>query len=203
VLRDAELRDSGPQFSHVATICNVRFRPIADIGISATAWHSEAMVDTRALFQIGDAAEEAGNFAHARTAFERGAALGDADCLSRLAYLFDTGRGVEADKAIAMRLYQRAWRKERNVMAGSNIAILYRERQHWQPMFRWWQRVATTGDGSSELEMAKCYLRGRGVKRDLQAALRCLAAAEGSAYISDYERDLARRLLRKLRLRRV
>jgi TPR repeat protein len=161
------------------------------------------MVDTRALYQIGDAAEEAGNFAHARTAFERGAALGDVDCLCRLAYIFDTGLGVGADKLVAMRLYQRAWRKDRNVMAGSNIAVLYRERRQWQFAFRWWQRVADTGDGSSQLEMAKCYVRGRGVKRDLNAALRCLAVAESSTYISEYERDLARRLLRRLRPRPV
>jgi uncharacterized protein len=157
------------------------------------------MLDTFVLFQIGDAAEEAGNFAHARAAFERGAALGDVACISRLAYLFDTGTGVEVDKATAMNLYQRAWRKERDAVAGSNIAILYRERRQWQSMFRWWQRVATTGDGSAQLEMAKCYLRGRGVRRDLQAALRCLAAADVSPYISEYQRDLAQRLRRKLR----
>lgn len=161
------------------------------------------MVDTRALFRIGDAAEEAGNLTHARAAYERGAALGDADCLTRLAYLYDTGAGVPADKVAAMRLYQRAWRIDRNIAAGSNIAVLYRERQKWHAMFRWWRRVAETGDGSSQLEMAKCYLRGRGTKRDLQAALRCLAAAAGSDYISAYERDLARRLLRKLRPRSV
>jgi uncharacterized protein len=177
--------------------------PVADIGISTGAWHSKPMVDTYALFQIGDAAEEAGNFAHARAAFERGAALGDVACLSRLAYLFDTGTGVEVDKTTAMRLYQRAWRMDRDIVAGSNIAILYRERRQWQLMFRWWKRLAATGDGSAQLEMAKCYLRGRGVKRDPQAALRCLAAAEGSAYITECERDLARRLLGKLRPRVV
>lgn len=160
-------------------------------------------MDTFALFQVGDAAQEAGNFAHARAAFERGAALGDVACLSRLAYLFDTGTGVDVDKATAMQLYQRAWRKARCNVAGLNIAILYRERKKWWPMFRWWQRVAATGDGGAQLEMAKCYLRGRGAKRDLQAALRCLAAAENSACITEYERDLARRLLRKLRLRVV
>lgn len=159
------------------------------------------MLDTSVLFRIGDAAEEAGNLAHAFKSFERGAALGDADCLCRLAYLFDTGTGVEADKATAMRLYQLAWRKDRNVAAGSNIAILYRERQDWRAMFRWFQRVAETGDGSSQLDMAKCYLRGRGIKRDVQAALRCLAAAESSVFISEYERDFARRLLRKIRIR--
>jgi TPR repeat protein len=161
------------------------------------------MVDTQALLHIGVAAEQAGDFQHARTAFERGAALGDADCLCWLAYLYDSGEGVDIDKALAMRLYQRAWRMERNGMAGSNIAILYRERQDWRAMFQWWKRVAATGDGSSQLEMAKCYLRGRGVKCDVQAALRCLAAAAGSDYISEYERDLAQRLLRKLRPRPV
>lgn len=161
------------------------------------------MVDTSVLFQIGNAAEEAENFSHARAAFERGAALGDVNCICRLAYLFDTGTGMEADKALAMRLYQRAWRLERNGSAGSNIAILYREQRKWQSTFRWWKRVAATGDGGAQLEMAKCYLRGRGVKRDAQAALRCLAVAEASADISEYERDLAQRLLRKLRLRQV
>lgn len=159
------------------------------------------MVDTSALFRIGDAAEDAGNLEHARSAFERGAALGNADCLCRLAYLFDTGKGLEANKAMAMRLYQLAWRQERNVAAGSNIAILYRERKNWRAMFNWFQRVAETGDGSAQLDMAKCYLRGQGVKRDVQAALRCLAAAETSVYISEYERDLAQRLLRKFRIR--
>lgn len=171
--------------------------------IAHLASYATKMVATDALFRIADAAEEAGNYELAHQAFERGAALGDCTCLCRLAYLFDTGRGVNVDKATAMRLYRRAWRKERNAVAGMNIAILYRERRDWRSMFRWWQRVAEDGDGSARLEMAKCYLRGRGVKRDLQAALQCLAAAASSAYITEYQRELAQRLLRQLRPRRV
>lgn len=161
------------------------------------------MVSTDALFRIADAAEEAGNYDLARDCFERGASLGDSSCLCRLAYLFDTGTGVEADKATAMRLYQRAWRTDRNTVAGMNIAILYSERGDWRSMFRWWQRVASLGDGSAQLQVAKCYLRGQGVKRDLQEALRCLAAAASSVYITEHERELAQRLLRKLRPRQV
>jgi TPR repeat protein len=81
------------------------------------------MVNTEALFSIGDAAEEAGNYTLARQSFERGAALGDADCQSRLANMFDVGSGVAIDKAVAMRLYQQAWRRGSTV-AGMNIAIL-------------------------------------------------------------------------------
>jgi TPR repeat protein len=161
------------------------------------------MVSTDALFRIADAAEEAGNFDLARKSFERGASLGDTTCLCRLAYLFDTGTGVETDKKLAMRLYQRAWRIDRNTVAGGNIAILYREQKNWRQTFRWWQRVAHLGDGSAQLELAKCYLRGRGVRADVQAALRSLAVAERSIYISEYERELAQRLLRRLHPRRV
>jgi len=160
------------------------------------------MVNTEALFRVGDAAEEAGNYTLARQSFERGAALGDAECLFRLAYMFDIGSGVETDKAMAMRLYQRAWRRG-STTAGMNIAILYRERQASRAMFQWWRRVADTGDGSAQLEMAKCYLGGTGVKQDPQAALRCLAVAVRSTFISEEEREEAERLLGTLRPRQV
>lgn len=65
-------------------------------------------------------------------------------------------------------------------------------------MFRWYQRVAATGDGSAQLEMAKCYLAGSGVRKDRGAALRCLAIAVGSRYISECEREEAEALLAPL-----
>jgi TPR repeat protein len=161
------------------------------------------MVSTDALFRIADAAQEAGNYDLARNSFERGASLGDSTCLCRLAYLFDTGTGVRADKETAMRLYQKAWRTDHNAVAGENIAILYGEQKNWRQAFRWWQRVADLGIGSSQLELAKCYLRGQGVRRDPQAALRCLVAADASTYITENERALARRLLRMHRPRQI
>lgn len=161
------------------------------------------MANTDALFRIGDAAEDEGNFTLARQSFERGAALGDTTCLCRLARMFDLGGGVEADKPMAMRLYQRAWRRDKNTVAGSNIAILYRERSDFRAMFRWWKRVAEEGDGSAQLEMAKCYLNGTGVKRCPQSALRRLAAAVGSDYITEHEREEAQSLLDSLRPQQV
>jgi hypothetical protein len=158
------------------------------------------VVETEALFRIGDAAEESGNFALARRSFEHGAALGDAECLCRLAYLFDVGSGVEIDKAAAMRLYQRAWRGG-SIGAGHNIAVLYRERRSFRAMFRWWKRVAGTGDGSAQFELAKCYLDGIGVRQEAQAGLRCLSQATRSPYISEDEREEAQALLETFRPR--
>jgi TPR repeat protein len=158
------------------------------------------MVNTDVLFSIGDAAEEAGNFDLARQSFERGAALGSAECMSRLAYLFDVGAGVPADKALAMRLYQQAWRRGSHV-AANNIAILYREQGKLGAMFRWFQKAALNGDGSAQLDMAKCYLDGIGVRRNPQAAIRCLSASLNCDYISEAEREEASELMEALRPR--
>lgn len=116
--------------------------------------------------------------------------------------MFDVGTGVEIDKSAAMRFYQQAWRRGSTV-AGMNIAILYRERQNSRAMFQWWKRVAASGDGSAQLEMGKCYLSGRGVRQDLQAALKCLAAAIRSTHITDNELEEAQALLDTLRPRQV
>jgi len=161
------------------------------------------MVDTDALFRIGDAAEEAGDFGLALRSFERGAALGSPECLTRLAYLYDVGVGVEVDKDLAMALYQRAWRRNGSVVAAQNIAILYHEVGRYREMFRWYQRAARNGDGSAQLDLAKCYLDGLGVRKDIQLAVRALAIAEGSIYITEYERDEALALVEMLKPRLI
>lgn len=156
------------------------------------------MPDTDALLRIAYEAAEAGNFDHARRCYERGAELGDALCLHALAYMYDIGEGVAADKGLAMKLYRKAWRRGSHASA-SNIAILYREQGRMRTMFGWYRRVALAGDGSAQLEMAKCYLDGIGVRTDVQAALRCLAAASASYYIAECEREEAQALLARLR----
>jgi uncharacterized protein len=150
-------------------------------------------------FCNGDAAEEEGRLEFARQSFERGAALGDPTCLTRLARMFDEGIGVDVDKREAMRLFQLAWRRGNDAVAATNIAILYREAGKRRSTFEWFCRAADTGDGSAQLDKAKCYLNGEGVRKDEQAALRCLANAVASYYISEYEREEAQALLENLR----
>ncbi len=154
------------------------------------------------LLEQGYAAEEAGNYAHARACFEQGAALGDAICWTRLAYMFDTGIGVPIDKAEAMRCYRQAWR-QRSTVAANNIAIIYRERGNRRAMFQWFMRGALEGDGGQELEVGKCYMKGSGVRCDLELALRWLASAARSNHICEADREEAEALLAGLRLRSV
>lgn len=156
------------------------------------------MVDTNILFRIAEAAEEKGEFDLARSYFERGAALGGTECITRLAYMYDIGMGVDISKETAMRLYKKAWRRGNSVTAANNIAVLYRERGNRRAMFEWYERAARIGDGSACFEMAKCYFAGAGVRTDVQAGLRCLAVAIQSDYISEAEREEAEVLMSSL-----
>jgi len=163
------------------------------------------MVNTDALLHIADAAEEAGNYDLARRSLERGAALGDAGCMMGLAYIHDVGGlGAKEDKHRAMRLYRSAWRKGWSG-AANNIAVLYRERGNHRAMFQWFKRAADAGDGGAHLDLAKCYLAGTGVRKDVQAALRCLATAIDTDLesITEAEREEAQALMKTLRLRVV
>ena len=163
------------------------------------------MVNTDALSQIAHAAEEAGNYDLARQSFERGAALGDAGCIMRLAYMHDVGGlGVKADKRRTMQLYRSAWRKGWPG-AANNIAVLYREQGKHRAMFQWFKREADAGDGGAHLDLAKCYLAGTGVRKDVQEALRCIAIVIGSNLesITEAEREEALALKVPLRLRVV
>ena len=163
---------------------------------------SESPLDTNALFQIAWDSGQKGDWDHARRCYERGAILGDPQCIQALGYMYDVGEGVPADKAMAMKLYRRAWRLGDHA-AASNLAVLYREQGKTRTMFQWFRRLADAGDGSAQLDMAKCYLDGRGVRRNLQAAAKCLANAAASPFISEAEREEAQSLLDTLRPRAV
>ncbi|WP_374659560.1 hypothetical protein [Phenylobacterium sp.] len=153
------------------------------------------MNDTDALFRLGDAAQDAGDYHAARSAFEQGAALGDMTCLERLAFLHDTGLGAAPDKAFAMRAYQRVWRRTRSTAAANNIAILYREQGRAAAAFRWFARAAEHGDGDAMVEVAKRRLKGHGVRRSTDQARRILMRALASRNITEAGREEAAALL--------
>eukprot|EP01030_Chromulinospumella_sphaerica_P011287 gene11287-11090_t len=98
-----------------------------------------AQVNTDALLLLAWAAGESGDLQSARRCYEQGAALGDPQCLQALGYMYDVGEGVTQDKAQAMTLYRKAWRRGSHA-AANNIAVLYREQGKPRLMFRWFER---------------------------------------------------------------
>lgn len=161
------------------------------------------MIDAELCLRRGCEAEEAGDYELARTCYERAAALRDPIGLTNLAYLYDVGLGVAADKARAMQLYRRAWRLHGDGCAANNIAILYRERGDRRAMVRWYQRCAATGDGDAQVELAKCYRDGLGVRRSPEHMARRLAAALASSHVTDAAREEAEAMMAAIRPRVV
>ncbi|MFT4251645.1 MAG: hypothetical protein QM608_04085 [Caulobacter sp.] len=159
------------------------------------------MIETEALLHIACEAEEAGDYARAREGYARCADLGDITGLTNLAYMHDTGLGAPPDKDEAMRLYRQAWRKARSTVAANNIAILYRERGDYRAMVRWFARCAAEGDDSACLQLAKCYLEGVGVRRSVDAAVRCLAKVLSSDNVYEDDVEQAQALMEQFRLR--
>ncbi len=156
------------------------------------------VINCEALFRLGDAAEDAGDFQMARRSFERGAELGDQLCLDRLAHQLDVGLGGESDKPLAMRYYRRAWRLGSHT-AANNIAILYREAGKRRAMFQWFKRALERGDLDANLQLAKCYLAGTGVRKSVELALRHLAATVSNESVFESSREEAEALLAQFR----
>lgn len=150
-------------------------------------------------FMRGDAAENAGDYAAARSAFEQGAARGDTMCLSRLAYMYDTGLSVRTDKSRAMRLYLQAWRLAPNEAVANNIAILHREAGNHRQMFQWFRRAVKLGDHDCYLDLAECYRDGLGVPKSLPLAVHCLVKVLRAEFVFDHTAEEARAMLRRLR----
>lgn len=161
------------------------------------------MVETRALFILGDTAEDEGRFEAARANFTRGSELGCTLCMTRLAYLYDTGAGGATDKAQAMRLYRRAWRLKQCLDAGNNIGIIYRERGDHRGRVRWLKKLVALNHGDAHFELAKCYLAGTGVRKNVQAALRHLSVALQLDEFYNDDREEAESILEAMRPQQV
>ena len=72
-----------------------------------------------------------------------------------------------------------------------NIAIVHRERGNWKAMLAWSRKASALGDGDAELDMAKCYLQGRGTLRSRAKVLKHLRRAIRSSHISPAGREEA------------
>ena len=145
------------------------------------------------------AAQEAGDLRAAFLHWRIAVAQGHLGSLMNLGYCHDEGLGTPRSKHAAMRCYLRAARAGCGGCA-SNVAILFRERQHFRAMFRWFRRAADLGDGCSLVDLAKCHRDGRGTPRSRSRAIAHARQAARSTHISEASREEAGEILGALRL---
>jgi len=119
---------------------------------------------------------------------------GDMDAYHMLGYLYDTGEGTRRSAKHAMTWYLRSYNAG-NSSSATNIATMYREAGNSRKEFEWYARAAALGDGDADVEVAIRLLSGKGVRRNLNLAIRRLRAVQKVKHTSEGARDLARHLL--------
>ena len=133
---------------------------------------------------------ERGDLVAARQLFARALAEGNSSSALNLGYFYDEGIGGTRSTFSALKWYGYAYRHG-DSSGAINIAIVHRERGNWKAMLAWSRKACALGDGDAELDMAKCYLQGRGTLRSRAKALKHLRRAIRSSHISPAGREEA------------
>jgi TPR repeat protein len=153
-----------------------------------------ARVAAEAVEEAAHQAWDIGDLRAAFDGFRAGAALGWCGCMINLGYFHDEGLGTLRSMDEAMRWYRKAF-ESGDVVAATNIAILFRERDNPRRMFHWLRRGALRGDGDAHVNLAQCYRDGAGVPRSTARAVACARKALRSRWISPAGIEDARRVL--------
>ncbi len=138
---------------------------------------------------------EAGREVLAFQALKRLAEAGDEGAYHMLGYLYDAGEGTRRSTRKAMFWYLRSF-GHGNSSSASNIATIYRDAGDSRKEFEWYCRAADLGDGDADLEVAIRLLSGKGVRRNVQLAIKRLKSVQKVENTSEAARDIARQLLR-------
>ena len=108
--------------------------------------------------------------------FMRGALAGDVSLASRVGVHLSNGEGVRRDTAAALRWMHWAYRHGSSCDA-SNTAVTYAESGRWRLAAKWWARAVVSNDGDACVDLALCFLVGRGVRRQPMKARALLLQA--------------------------
>jgi hypothetical protein len=133
-----------------------------------------------AMTKKGKDAYEAENYVVARGWFEKAAALGDAEAMMGMSWIYGNGRNVPKDETEALR-----WRKmsAENGNAGAMwlIGRAYEEGenvpQDYAEAMRWYKKAADRKDITAMRSIAQLYENGRGVTKDYAEAMRWFGKA--------------------------
>lgn len=69
--------------------------------------------------------------------YKKGAKKGDYNCQHNLAYLYDTGIGVENNSSKAIYWYKKSYSNNPTVSSAKNIAIIYLEQGKYLKALKW------------------------------------------------------------------
>jgi TPR repeat protein len=150
------------------------------------------------LWLRGYDAENEGKLRSAFRLFLAAAKAGSDNGESHLAYCYDVGIGVKANRAKALYWYRRAYRHG-VAHAANNIGTMFRDEHNVPRALEWFQRAVDMGFESSHLEIAKLYLtQGNTHGENANQAILHLKRVLRSKHCIEPEKKEARQLLKQV-----
>jgi TPR repeat protein len=152
---------------------------IASKSASANDFEAKGL-SPEAMAKKGKDAYEAENYVVARGWFEKAIALGNAEAMMGMSWMYGNGRGVPKDQTEALR-WRRMSAENGNTDAMWLIGRAYEEGenvpQDYAEAMRWFRKAADRKDTSAMKSIADLYEKGRGVTKDAAEAMRWLIKA--------------------------
>jgi uncharacterized protein len=159
--------------------------------------HVTSRRELDAAFEKASVAWDKGDTKLAFELFLFAAERGDTSGKHSVGYFYDLGIHVRKDSTKALFWYRLAY-KDGSSAAATNIATVYRDLKEYGKMIWWIRRAVAMGDGDALLDLALCYLRGKGVKPNREKAIQLLRRVLMSDHVTRHSEEIAARHLRRL-----
>ena len=134
----------------------------------------------------GIAAEDRGDWKAASVLLEPLAKQGNPDAQNRIGYMYNSGKGMRQDYAVAMKWYRIA-AAQGSAKAQTNIGFMYENGQgvlqDYAEAMKWYRKAADQGIAGAQSNIGVMYANGEGVPQDYAEATKWYrkAADQGNA----------------------
>ena len=131
------------------------------------------------------AAMQRGDFKTALNELRPLAAKNDPNAQFLLGMLYDSGKGVAQDQAVAAKWYRKA-AEQKHLIAQLFLGVMFYSgqgvKQDYKEAARWLRTPAASGNDEAQFYLGSMYANGNGVKKDEAEAIRWLekSAAQGN-----------------------
>lgn len=121
------------------------------------------------------------NYAKAFEWYKEAADYGNAEAMNKVGYCYDHGKGVTSNAKGAFKYFHQAAEKGLAI-AQANLGLYYAGGLGGVPKnttlaFQWYEKAANQGEGNGQCALGECYLKGIGIKENLNLASEWLQKA--------------------------
>lgn len=126
-------------------------------------------IQSQANTLLAQSSQETGHDSRELSQLEKAATEGDVQAQVRLGFMFDQGRGVRQDYAVARQWYEKA-ANQGNSSAQFNLGVMFSQGLGVQqdPVLarQWYEKAASQGNASAQFNLGVMHEIGKSVRQD-------------------------------------